>query len=98
MTKEEIKAFKDKVDLAYIRQYCALDEQRKAWYNATTKKTYPCAVFPKGADGKADRTQQPTTVERPITFVQLKAEFIATFFPECNGAKKEKKANMYTPL
>ena len=98
MTKEEIKAFKDKVDLNFIRNYCAETETRKAWYNAKAQETYPCAVFPKGADGKADKTQQPTTVNRPITFVQLKADFIKEFFPEYAGVKKEKKVNMYTPL
>lgn len=82
----------------FIRAYCKESEERKAWYNAEITKTYACAVFPKGADGKADRTQQPTTEMRPITFIQLKQAFIAKYFPELAPKKKEKKENMYTPL
>lgn len=98
MTKDEIKAAKDAITLETIRKECAATAEGKAWYNEVTKKTYPCAVFPKGADGKADRTQQPTTVMRPITFVQLKAEFIKKYRPELAPQEKEKKVNMYTPL
>lgn len=98
MTKEEIKAAKEAITLDVIRAECAKTEEGKAWYNAKTQETYPCAVFPKGADGKADKTQQPTTVMRPITFVQLKSDFIKKYRPELASAKKEKKVNMYTPL
>jgi hypothetical protein len=35
---------------------------------------------------------------RPITFVQLKADFIKEYFPELAPKAKEKKVNMYTPL
>ena len=86
------------ITLDFIRDYCSQSAERKAWYNAETQKKYACAVFPKGADGKADRTQQPTTEMRPITFVQLKANFIAEFFPELAPKAKQKKVNMYTPL
>lgn len=86
------------ITLDYIRSFCKENEERKAWYNAETAKTYACAVFPKGADGKADRTQAPTTEMRQITFIQLKQAFIARYYPELAPQKKPKKENMYTPL
>ena len=98
-TKEEIKAFKKQATLEFIRDYCKQEESRKAWYNAKVKEQYPVAVFPKGADGKPDKSQAPTTEMRPITFITLQAEFIKAFFPEyAPNAKKPAKENMYTAL
>ena len=86
------------INLEFIRNYCSQEDSRRAWYNAEVQKTVPCAVFPKGADGKKDRSQQPTIENRKITFIQIKQDFIAEYFPELAPKKKEKKVNMYTPL
>ena len=86
------------INLEFIRNYCSQAAERKAWYNSAVKKTVICKVYPKGADGKADRTQEPKEVERSITFIQLKQEFIKEYFPELAPKKKDKGANMYSPL
>ena len=97
-TKEEIKAFKKTATLEYIRDYCKQDEARKAWYNAKVKEKYPVAVFPKGNDGKIDKSQAPETQMRPITFIMLQAAFIKEFFPQYAPDTKPEKETMYTAL
>jgi hypothetical protein len=42
----------------------------------------------------ADKTQQPTIEERPISFVQLKKDFAEKFMPEI-APKKNKKKTMF---
>lgn len=39
---------------------------------------------------KADKTQKPTYEEVPITFVEVKRDFMATFFPEEVVGKQKK--------
>lgn len=97
-TKEEIKEFKKTVTLDFIRNYCKQEESRKVWYNAKVQEQYPVATFPKGADGKPDKTQTPTTQMRPITFIMLQSEFIKAYFPEYAPNAKPVKENMYTAL
>lgn len=98
MTSEERKEAKKKITIDYIRDYCRQSEDRKAWYNETITTLVPVAVFPKGADGKQDKTQQPTTEMRKPSFIQIQAAFITKYMPELLAPKKDKKENMYTPL
>lgn len=71
------------------------------WLKTTAKKTVKRAIYPKientSATGKktkkSDKTQEPIGYETtPITFVELKSEFLATFFEK---EAKPKKPSMY---
>lgn len=43
----------------------------------------------------ADKTKEPKIEERPISFIQLKVEFVEKFMPELAPKAKEKKPTMY---
>ena len=71
------------------------------WLKTTAAKTVKRPIYPKVAHiskkGKNtmvyDKTQKPIGYEeKPITFVELKAEFIETFFEK---EEKAKKPTMY---
>lgn len=66
-----------------IIEYCQNEGPSAVkWLKKTAAKTTPYKVYPKvEVDGKmkVDKTQEPTIVQRPISFVQLKQEFLAEF-------------------
>lgn len=88
------------ITLDYIIDYCKKNNQA-AWYNAQLDKTYPQKVYPRvKKDGKTvvDKTQPYTIEQRPITFIQLKQNFIAAFMPELAPKKTEKASKMFSRL
>ena len=98
MTAEERKAAKKALNIDAIRAECKADEVKKAWYNEFVTTDVPRAKFPKGADGKPDKTQQPTVEMVKPGFIELQAAFIAKFHPELLATKAAKKEDMYTLL
>lgn len=54
---------------------------------ALNKKGYPIYVV--------DKASQKVTEEMPISFMQIKVEFVNKFMPELAPKKKDKKPNMY---
>lgn len=91
LTKEQKKALKKQYNLEAIQNYCRANEEARAWYNEAAFRRVIKPVFPKGADGKADKTQAPTMVEMDIGFIELQAEFLNKFIE--GYAEKEEKAN-----
>ena len=89
------------IDIDFIRNYC-VQNNHKEWYNAKIQEKLPCQVYPRvvNEEGKkvVDKSQAPKVEMRPITFVQLKADFIKTFFPQLAPKKETKVAKMYIPL
>ena len=80
-----------------IIAWCKANNQ-VAWLKAEAAKKVPCKVYPKVMkDGKkvADKTAAPITEMRPITFIQIKNDFVNMFMPEIAPKKKEAKATMY---
>lgn len=85
-----------------IIQWC-VEHNQVAWLKAEAKKKVECKIYPRvkvvTAEGtktsKADKTQPPKIEYRPITFVQLKLNFVNTFMPEIAPQKKEKKPTMF---
>lgn len=73
-----------------IIKWCQENNQVE-WLKETAKKKTPYKVYPR-VDGKADKTQEPKIEMRPISFVQLKTEFLTKFM---NYEKAEKKVTMY---
>ena len=77
--------------------WCIANKQT-AWLKAEAAKTVPCKVYPKVVkDGKkvVDKSAKPSIEMRPITFIQLKNNFVKTFMPEIMPKKKEAKPSMY---
>jgi hypothetical protein len=80
-----------------IIAWCKANGQT-AWLKAEAAKQVPCKVFPKVVvDGKkvADKSAEPKIEMRPITFIQIKTDFVNAFMPEIAPKKKEKKPTMY---
>ena len=80
-----------------IINWCVANKQTD-WLKAEAAKLVPCKVYPKVLkDGKkvADKSAKPTVEMRPISFIQLKTNFVNTFMPEIAPKKKESKPTMY---
>lgn len=85
-----------------IIKWCQENNQVE-WLKAKMEETTECEVYPRKKitteDGKiisvADKTQKPTIEMRPISFIQVKLDFVEKFMPEIAPKKKEKKLNMY---
>jgi len=85
--------------LTDIIEWCQANDQVD-WLKAESKKTVKHKIYPKVAtvskkgkkSWKYDKTQQPTIEEVPISFVELKTNFINTFI---ETTPKEKKLSMY---
>ncbi len=93
------------IDLDYIQAFC-IEHKHTAWYNEQLEKVYPQTIYPrveKEVDGKIkkvlDKSQAPTIEMKPITYVQLKANFLEKFYPELIKDKKSNKVSkMFTRL
>lgn len=95
MAKKDFKDWKLDDIIAYCQANGKVD-----WLKTTANKKVTHSVYPKvehiSKTGKrtmvSDKKAAPiSTVERTITFVELKSEFVATFFPESIKGKKENK-------
>lgn len=83
------------IDIHYIIKYCQ-EHNEVAWLKATAAKKVPYKVYPrKKVDGKsvADKSQEPVIEMRPISFVQIKTEFLEHF--KLSSPKKPKEPTMY---
>jgi len=82
MTTNETNLYRE-LDLNGIIEYCkGQGPAGIAWLKETAKKKVPYKVYPRTiVDGKAraDKTQEPKIEMRPISFVQLKMEFLTHF-------------------
>lgn len=96
----------DFITFDYIVNYC--DEHNELeWLAAETSRQAEQKEYPKkkvtevNEAGEvvektiADKSQEPIMVMKPITFVQVKADFIDKFMPELKAAKKPKKPTMF---
>lgn len=80
-----------------IIAWCKANNQIE-WLKAEGAKMVDCKVYPKVMkDGKkvTDKSAAPTIEKRPITFIQIKNDFVNTFMPEIAPKKKDKKPSMY---
>lgn len=68
------------------------------WLKAEAAKKVSCKVYPRvEKDGKmvVDKKAAPTIVKRPITFIQIKMDFVNTFMPEIAPKKKAAEPTFY---
>jgi hypothetical protein len=86
-----------------IIKWCK-DNNEVAWLKAKAAETIECKVYPRkkvvNSNGKtvsvADKTQTPTIKTYPITFIQLKKDFVEKFMPEiAPKASGNKKPTMF---
>lgn len=92
----------EKIDINFIINWCKENNQ-VSWLKATASQQTDYKVYPrikvKDENGKtkwkADKTQAPTIEKRPISFIQLKKEFVYKFMPELAPKAKEKAPTMY---
>lgn len=92
--------YKD-INLDYIIDYCQ-EHDEVAWLKKTAAKKVDYKVYPKKTilvDGKkktvADKEQPYKLEKRPISFIQIKMEFVEKFMPEIKPVAKAKKPTMY---
>lgn len=92
--------YKD-MDIQDIIKWCKENDQIE-WLKEKASDTVACKVYPRikvmNEAGKmvsvADKSQKPKTEMRPITFIQIKNDFVEEFMPELLP-KKKSKATMY---
>ena len=80
-----------------IIDWCKANNQ-VAWLKAEAAKQMPCKVYPKTEENGrkvVDRKATPIIEMRPITFIQIKTDFVNKFMPEIAPKKKEAKPTMY---
>lgn len=78
-----------------IIKYCQ-EHNEVAWLKATAAKEVPYKVYPRiKVDGKmvVDKSQEPKVEMRPISFIQLKTEFLTHF--KLAAPAQPKKPTMY---
>lgn len=71
------------------------------WLKRKAAEKKPCKVYPrKIVDGKsvADKTAEPKIEKRPISFIQLKIDFVDKFMPEIAPEKKAKAPTFYDKI
>lgn len=80
------------------------ENNKVAWLKAKAKETveverYSGRVQTTNSKGKtvwiADKTSPKVKVKQPISFIQIKIDFVNEFMPEIAPAKKDKKPTMY---
>lgn len=85
-----------------IIKWCK-DNNQVDWLKAEAAKKIEYKVYPRkkvrNADGKlvsvSDKSQEPKIEMRPISFIQLKLNFVNTFMKEIAPKAAEKKPTMY---
>lgn len=81
-----------------IIDWCKANNQVE-WLKAEAAKKVEYKVYPrvKGEDGKlkVDKSQPYKVEMRPISFIQIKKNFVDKFMPEIAPTKKDKKPNMF---
>ena len=85
-----------------IIKWCQENNQVE-WLKKEASKKIEYKVYPrkkvKNADGKlvsvSDKSQEPKIEMRPISFIQLKLNFVNKFMPEIAPKAQTKKPTMY---
>lgn len=82
------------MNLDDIINWCQANNQIE-WLKAEAARMMPCKVYPKGENGKKDKSAKPSVEMRPITFIQIKTDFVNKFMPEIAPQKKMRAPSMY---
>ncbi len=77
--------------IAWCRAHDQVD-----WLKAKASEKREFKVYPK-VDGKTDKSQPYTIEMRPISFIQLKSDFVEMFMPEI-APKATKKETMFDKI
>lgn len=88
-----------KITIDDIIAYCKEHGQVK-WLKEVASRKVEYKVYPKiEKNGKmvSDKKAEPTIEMRPISFIQIKIEFVNKFMPEI-APKAQKKESMYDKI
>lgn len=91
-----ITSYKD-MTIEDIIEWCQENGQVK-WLKEKAQEKRPFKKYPRiKVNGKwtTDKSQEPQVVEQPISFIQLKLDFVEEFLPDLAPEKKEKKPTMF---
>lgn len=80
-----------------IIDWCVANGETE-WLKRKANEKKACKVYPrKKVDGKsvADKTAEPKIEKRPISFIQLKIDFVDKFMPEIAPEKKSKEPTFH---
>ena len=80
-----------------IIEWCQENGQTD-WLKKKAAEKKPCKVYPrKVVEGKsvADKSAEPKIEKRPISFIQLKIDFVDKFMPEIAPEKKAKTPSFH---
>jgi hypothetical protein len=83
-----------------IIDWCVANGETE-WLKRKANEKKACKVYPrKKVDGKsvADKTAEPKVEKRPISFIQLKIDFVDKFMPEIAPEKKSKEPTFYDKI
>ena len=83
-----------------IIDWCVANGETE-WLKRKANEKKACKVYPrKKVDGKsvADKTAEPKIEKRPISFIQLKIDFVDKFMPEIAPEKKSKEPTFYDKI
>ena len=78
-----------------IIKWCQ-DNGKVDWLKAKASEKREFKVYPK-VDGKTDKSQPPVVELRPISFIQIKKDFVEEFMPEI-APKAQKKETMFDKI
>lgn len=100
--KEDLQMDYETMSIDEIIEWCQENGQ-VAWLKKEAAKKVDCKVYPrmtvineKGRKvSKADKSQEPKIEKRPITFIQLKINFVDKFMPEIRPTASEAEPTMY---
>lgn len=83
-----------------IIEWCQENNQVE-WLKKKANEKRACKVYPRiKVDGKsvADKNAEPKIEKRPISFIQLKIDFVDKFMPEIAPEKKAKEPTFYDKI
>lgn len=83
-----------------IIDWCVENNQTE-WLKRKANEKKTCKVYPRiKVNGKsvADKTAEPKIEKRPISFIQLKIDFVDKFMPEIAPEKKTKAPTFYDKI
>lgn len=103
--KEDLQMDYQTMSIEEIIEWCK-DNGEVAWLKKEAAKKVECKVYPrktvineKGKKvSKADKSQTPKIEKRPISFIQLKNNFVDKFMPEIRPVAQAAEPTMYDKI
>lgn len=92
MANEFYKSLTGDKIIEWCEAHNELDWLEEIYSSTVVRKVYPTKIDANGNE-VPDKTQEPTEIEEPISFIEVKLAFVRKFFPE-EAPKKSAKSTM----